>query len=59
MWVTLAKMSNFGDMNPEKTITSSQKESPLEEWEHQPTYKVFDLKLVLSKEIQGQRWNRY
>jgi hypothetical protein len=34
---------------PEETISSSQRGSLVEGWGHQPTYKTFDQKLVLSK----------
>jgi hypothetical protein len=55
MWVTLAKMPNSGDMESEETTSSSQMGSWVEEWGHQPTYKVFYPKLVLSKRNAGTK----
>ena len=42
-------MLNSGDMALEETTSSSQTGPPVEGWGHQPTYKTFDPKLVLSK----------
>ena len=49
--MTLAEMPNSGDMGPEETTSRSQTGSPMEEWGNQPTYTIFDLKSVLSKEM--------
>jgi hypothetical protein len=50
MWVTLAEMPNSG------TITSrKQTGPPVEEWGHQPTFKIFDSELVLSKRNAGTK----
>jgi hypothetical protein len=37
-----------GDMKLEETTSSSQTWLQMEEWAHQPTYNIFDLKLLLS-----------
>ena len=59
MGVTLAKMPNSWNMGPEQTISSSQTELPVQEWGHQPNYKTFDLKLLLSKKNAGtKKWSR-
>ena len=47
--VTLEEMLNSWDMEPEETSSSSQSGLTVERWGHQPTYKTFDPKLVLSK----------
>jgi hypothetical protein len=56
MHVTLTESPNSWDIEPEEPTSSSQTGPAVEQWGHQPTYKSFDQKLVLSK-IQGQRWN--
>jgi hypothetical protein len=55
MQVTLAKMLNSGDIEPEVTTSSSQAEHPVEGWGHQTTYKTFDPKLTLSKTNAGTK----
>jgi hypothetical protein len=55
MQVTLAKMPNSENMEPEDTICRSQTGAPLEGWEKRPTYKTFDLKLFLSKTNAGTK----
>ena len=53
--MTLAEMPERGDMEPEETTSSSQTGLPVEEWGHQPTYKTFDPKLLLSKRNAGTK----
>jgi hypothetical protein len=48
-------MPERGDMEPEETTSSSQTGLPVEEWGHQPTYKTFDPKLLLSKRNAGTK----
>jgi hypothetical protein len=47
--VTLAEMSNSGEMEPEEPTSSRQTGPPVEVWQHQPTFKTFDSDLFLSK----------
>jgi hypothetical protein len=47
MWMTLAEMPNSGDMDPEETTSSSQTRLTVERWGYQPTYKIFNTKLLL------------
>jgi hypothetical protein len=55
MWVTLAKMPNSGTMEPEYITSSSQIGPPVEELGHQPTFKIIDPKLFLSKRNAGTK----
>jgi hypothetical protein len=55
MEVTLAEILNIWDMEPEETTSSSQIGSTVEGWRHQPTYKTFEPKLVLSKRNAGTK----
>jgi hypothetical protein len=50
MWMTLAEISKSEDIVPEDIISSSQ---TMKGWGHQPTYKTFDSKLLLSKRNAG------
>ena len=47
--MTLAKMPNSGEMEPEETTSNRWKELPVEGWGHSPTFKIFDPELLLSK----------
>ena len=47
--MTLAKMPNSGDIEPEETTSSTQTGPSVERQGHQPTYKTFNPKLLLSK----------
>lgn len=58
MWVNLAEMPNSGETGPEEPTTNSQTGSPEEGSGHQSTYKTFNPKLVLSKNIQGPKGSR-
>ena len=58
MWVTLAEMPNSGDMEPEETTSSSQTGPPTGEWGHQPSYKTFYPKLLLSKGNSGTKMDQ-
>lgn len=49
--MTLAKMCNSEDMEPEETTPWSQAGAPVEGTGHQPNCKTFDLKFGLSKRI--------
>jgi hypothetical protein len=55
MWVALAEMSNSRYMEPEETTSSSQTGSLGKEWDHQPTYKIFSPKLLLSERNEGTK----
>ena len=61
--MSLAERPNSWDVEPEETTSSSQTGHPVEGWGHQPTYKTFDPKLVLSKRNAGtkmeQRLNKW
>jgi hypothetical protein len=49
MPMTSAEISNSGDLEPEETTSSRHTGPPVEGWRHQPTYKIFDPKLLLFK----------
>jgi hypothetical protein len=55
MQVTLAEVPNSADTEPKETTFSSQTGPPVEESGHQPTYKTFDPKLVLSEINSGTK----
>jgi hypothetical protein len=56
MQVTLAEMSNSGEMDSEEAIISHSQTSPqLERWGHQTIYKTFNSKLLLSKRNAGTK----
>ena len=55
MEVTLAETPSSGDMESEVASFCSLPEPPVEGQGQQLTHKTFDLKCVLSKEIQRQR----
>jgi hypothetical protein len=53
--MTLAKMLNSGEIETEETTSSRQTGSPVEGWDHQPTFKMFDPELFLSKRNVGTK----
>ena len=55
MGMTLAKIPNSGEMEPEETTSSREIGPPVEVWSHQPTFKLFDPELLLSKENTGTK----
>ena len=52
MCVTLGGMLNSGHIELEEMTSSSKS---VEEWEHQPTYKTFNPKLVLYERHRGTK----
>jgi hypothetical protein len=55
MRVTLAEISNSGEMEPEETTSRSYTWPPLEGWGHQPTFKFCEPELFLSKRNAGTK----
>jgi hypothetical protein len=53
--VASTEMSNSGEMEPEETNSNSWTGPPLKGWEHQPTFKIFDPELFLSKRNSGTK----
>lgn len=53
IWVTLAKMSTTGEMEPEESTTSSWMGPPMKGWGNQSTFKNSDPELFLSKRNAG------
>jgi hypothetical protein len=56
MQVTLIKIPNSGDMEPEGTTFSRQTGPSVKGWGHKPIQKTFDLKLFFSKRIAGTKF---
>jgi hypothetical protein len=53
--VTIAEMTNSGNLETEEITYSSQTGPQVEEWRHQTTYKTFNAKLILSKRNAGTK----
>jgi hypothetical protein len=53
--VTLDKIPNSGEMKPAETTCNSETGPPVESWEHQSTFKMFEPELFLSKRNAGMK----
>jgi hypothetical protein len=56
--VTLSKMTNSRDMEPEETTSSSWAGPPVDGWGHQPTLQFLTLNYSCLKVMQVQKWSR-